>query len=75
MWLRFITNKHENSEYGENNKNCFLFLFRHSEQFMHTTGKSMNNRLSYCGLVDPKISASDKDLPVQSNFEAKELYH
>ena len=24
----------------------------------------MNNRLSYCGLVDPRISASDKDLPV-----------
>ena len=32
--------------------------------FMHRTGKSMNNLLSYCGLVDPKISASDKDLPV-----------
>jgi hypothetical protein len=26
--------------------------------------KSMNNLLSYCGLVDPRISASDKDLPV-----------
>ena len=24
----------------------------------------MNNRLSYCGLVDAKIRASDKDLPV-----------
>ena len=24
----------------------------------------MDNLLSYCGLVDPKISASDKDLPV-----------
>ena len=24
----------------------------------------MNNLLSYCGLVDPRISASDKDLPV-----------
>ena len=24
----------------------------------------MNNFLSYCGLVDPRISASDKDLPV-----------
>ena len=24
----------------------------------------MNNLLSYCGLVDAKISASDKDLPV-----------
>ena len=25
----------------------------------------MNNLLSYCGLVDAKIRASDKDLPVQ----------
>ena len=25
----------------------------------------MNNLLSYCGLVDAKISASDKDLPVK----------
>ena len=32
--------------------------------FMYWTGKSMNNLLSYCGLVDPRISASDKNLPV-----------
>ena len=32
--------------------------------FMYRTGKSMNNHLSYCGLVDAKISASEKDLPV-----------
>ena len=25
----------------------------------------MNNLLSYCGLVDARISASEKDLPVQ----------
>ena len=25
---------------------------------------SMNNLLSYCGLVDARISASEKDLPV-----------
>ena len=30
----------------------------------HLTGKSMNNLLSYCGLVDARISASEKDLPV-----------
>ena len=24
----------------------------------------MNNLLSYCGLVDPRIRASDKDLPL-----------
>ena len=32
--------------------------------FMYWTGKSMNKLLSYFGLVDPRISASDKDLPV-----------
>ena len=32
--------------------------------FMYLTGKSMNNLLSYCGLVDAKIFASEKDLPV-----------
>ena len=53
----------------------FLFMFWHSEQFMYTTcselvvfmywtGKSMNNLLSYCGLVDARIRGSDKDLPV-----------
>ena len=33
--------------------------------FMHWTGKSLNNLLSYCGLVDVRTNASDKDLPVQ----------
>ena len=32
-------------------------------------GNSMNNLLSYCGLVDPRISASDKDLPVENVTE------
>ena len=32
--------------------------------FMYWTGKSINNLLSYWGLVDQRISASDKDLPV-----------
>ena len=32
--------------------------------FMSWTGNSMNNLLSYCGLVDARISASEKDLPV-----------
>ena len=32
--------------------------------FMYSTGKSMNNLLPYCGLVDVRINASDKDLPV-----------
>ena len=28
----------------------------------------MNNTLSYCGLVDARIRASNKDLPVRSHF-------
>ena len=35
--------------------------------FMYWTGNSMNNLLSHCGLIDAKIRASDKDLPVQLN--------
>ena len=49
--------------------NCFLLLFLHSEQFMYTTCPELaivlNNILLYCGLVDARISASEKDLPVQ----------
>ena len=37
--------------------------------FMYWTGKLMNNRLTYCGLVDTKISASEKDLPVKFAFK------
>ena len=32
--------------------------------FLYWTRNSMNNLSSYCGLVDARISASDKDLPV-----------
>ena len=32
--------------------------------FMYRTRNSMNNLSSYCRLVDAKIRASDKDLPV-----------
>ena len=35
------------------------------EIFMYWTRNSMNNLLSYCGLVDTRISASEKDLPVK----------
>ena len=34
-------------------------------------GQSMNNLLSHCGLVDPRISASDKVLPIP--FSLKDL--
>ena len=36
--------------------------------FMYWTCNSMNNLLSYCGLVDAKIRASDKDLPVKLKY-------
>ena len=34
--------------------------------FMYWTCNSMNNLSSYCGLVDTKIRASDKDLPART---------
>ena len=39
--------------------------------FMYWTGKSMNNLLSYCGLVDAKIRASDRFICKQSLFFPK----
>jgi hypothetical protein len=36
--------------------------------FMYWTGKSMNNLLPYCGLVDVRINTSDKDLPVRTSL-------
>ena len=32
--------------------------------FIYWTGKSMNNLMSFCGLLDVRINASDIDLPV-----------
>ena len=37
--------------------------------FMYWTGNSMNNLLSYCGWVNAKIRASDKDLPVLTDLK------
>ena len=42
--------------------------------FMYLTCNSMNNLLSYCGLVDARISASEKDLPVKESFENCESF-
>ena len=48
--------------------NCFECQNKHTKTIyvhnMYWTGKSMNNLLSYFGLVDVRINASDKDLPV-----------
>ena len=41
---------------------------------MYLTCNSMKNLLSYCGLVDTRISASDKDLPVQVIFDDFKFY-
>ena len=35
---------------------------------MYLTGDLMDNLLSYCGLVDAKIRASDKDLPLHQKL-------
>ena len=56
-------------------KNCFLYLFWHSNCFLYTTcselvflsywtRNSMNNLWSYFGLTDARMSASEKDWPV-----------
>ena len=34
---------------------------------MYSTGNSMNNLSSYCWLVNARIRASYKDLPVETN--------
>ena len=56
-------------------KNCFECQNKNKKHFLYTTCSelvflsywtcnSMNNLLSYCGLTDARISASEKDLPV-----------
>jgi hypothetical protein len=52
--------KTTSTEHGQQNIfcPCFALVF-----FMII--KYMNNLLSYCGLIDAKIRASDKDLPVK----------
>ena len=53
------------------NKNQFLYTTcSELVVFMYGTGKSINNLLSYCGLIDLGISASDKDLPVSQAQQA-----
>ena len=34
---------------------------------LYFSGDSMNNLLSYCGLTDARMRASEKDLPVNAN--------
>ena len=54
---------------NKSKKNCVHSMFSPCSElvvFMYWTGKSMNNLLSYCGLFDARIRASEKDLPVQN---------
>ena len=53
---------------NRNNKQFVYTACSELVVFMYWTGKSMNNFLSYGGLVDPRISASDKDLLVENSF-------
>ena len=49
------------------NKNKKQFVYTTCTElvvFLYWTRNSMNNLSSYCGLVDARIRASDKDLPV-----------
>ena len=67
-----------NSEHGENmrrtccaHKLFFAFILASRTIFVHNmywTRNSMNNLLSYFGLVDATKCASDKDLPVQMQW-------
>ena len=70
LWVQYM--KIPCSEHAVNT-NYFWFL--NSKQIMYNTCSelgtlmywtcnSMNSLLSYCGLVDVRISASEKDLPV-----------
>ena len=36
---------------------------------LYFSGNSINNLLSYCGLTDARMSASEKDLPVSIKFQ------
>ena len=64
MYMKTTSSEHvvyiNCSECQSKNKKQFSELV----VFMYRTRNSMKNLLSYCGLVDERISASDKDLPV-----------
>ena len=42
--------------------------------FMNRNRNSIHNLSSYCGLVDARISASEKDLPVNVVFVGLAIY-
>jgi hypothetical protein len=54
---------------AEHSKNMFC-PYSALVVFMYWTGNSMNNPLSYCGLIGAKTRASDKYLPVQLTWKS-----
>ena len=62
---------------GKSLSEALIFAPTIWQQIVH--GNSMNNLLSYCGLVDARITASEKDLPVswvknQQNLISKVIF-
>ena len=57
-------------------KNCLCFDIKNNNCTQHVlnlyfSGDSMNNLLSYCGLADSKMRASEDDLPVPKTWAGK----
>ena len=74
--LRVLYKKNTNSEHVVY-KHCFECQNQNQKQCLYTTcselvffwdrsRKSMNNLLSYYGLTDARMNASEKDLPLHS---------
>ena len=51
-------------QYKKNTSSEHVVYKKISKHFLYTTCNSMNNLLSYCGLTDARMRASEKDLPV-----------
>ena len=68
--MKIASSEHFHSEHAVRincsecqNKKQIVYTCSELVIFMYWAGKSMDHLLSYCGLVDAKISASEKDLP------------
>ena len=63
-WKLQAQNMYINCSECQNKKQFVYTTCSELETFMYWSHNSMNNLLSYCGWVDTRISASEKDLPV-----------
>ena len=69
--MKIISSEHvvyKNCSECQNKKQFMYTTCSEFVIFMYWIRNSMNNLLSYCGLVDTRISASEKDLPVLIPF-------